>query len=304
MTDVARPGEIELTAGPAAAVEEQPAAEETAAEAVVETEQTAEQEATVEQPAAAAAVKPAATTVPVGELIAERTARKNIERTLKQFEPLLQRLTPELQQAILEGRALTAPPVNTREVESQRLTQVAEKFGLFKTDADGNQVPDLDTAKRVDAGIRDVVREEVAPLRQESASDKATQNLRTALTFAEANGYDVDTVRETYEDVLRQPNGAAMLADPNVAKTVWFQALGRMTAAGKAPAPKPAAAAPAAAVKPPVIPAEGGRRAPGQAAVRLSPQIQKVYKDNGIDPTKSYSSRADLSNPASISLED
>lgn len=300
MSDVARPGEIELEAGPAVdePVVETPAIETPAIEAAAE--ETPAVEAAVETPAEPAK-KP---TGLVAELIEERTSRKALERRLSEVQPLLQRLTPELQAAILEGRALAQPPVNHKEAETQRLTAVAERYGLFKTDAAGNQMPDLETASRVDGGIRQTVREELAPMQQQTLAERATTNVQKALAFAEANGYDVDTVRETYEDVLRQPNGAAMIADPNVAKTVWFQALGRATASGKTP--KPAAAATAlAAAKPPVVGSEGaGKRTPGQASVRLSPQIQKIYKENGIDPTKSYSSRADLSNPGSISLED
>ena len=155
-------------------------------------------------------------------------------------------------------------------------------------------MPDLEAAARVDQWGREIVHEAIAPVRHMTLRDKAMGNVNAALQFAEQNGFDVDTVRETYGEVLNQPNGAELLSQAEVATTVWHQAIGRAVTAGKLPKPKtPAAAAPAVPAKPAtpaaIITEAPGRRGPAAAAIRLSPALEKVYRDHGIDPAKAPS---------------
>lgn len=211
------------------------------------------------------------------ELIAERTLRKQAETRLRQAEPMLQRLTPEIQQAIQEGRLNIQPPQSNHDLEQKRLEQVANDLGLFKAD----NTPDLDAARRVDKYVRGTVQQAIAPVRQMTLADKAHQNVSLAISHAQASGIPVEIVQQTYNEILAQPNGAEMLSQPEVATTVWYQALGRAAAAGKL---SPAAAKVPATTPPAVIVADpAGRRAPNNA-ITLSPQLEKIYRDHGMDP--------------------
>lgn len=218
----------------------------------------------------------------VKELIELRREVKEL-RTIAQ-DPALRQLTPELRQAIAEGRILVGPPAGSREAEAQRLSAVAEKFGLMKPDGTG---PDLEAARRVDSGIRDTVREEMRPVQEMTLRDKAAQHVAQAIAFAEANGYDVDTIRNEYATVMALPNGAQALSQPQFAEQVWFSAVGKAVSAGKVPKPK--AAAPAAEPPTrvaPIPPTPGGRRAPGSSPIQLDPGIAAVYAAHKVDPNK------------------
>lgn len=277
-------GEVDLDAPAPPAPDPAPVAAEPAVDVVEE-----------EAPPLEAGADPAAPPAPkkrglVEELVEERRERKELTKRLDalQNDPVLARLTPDMRQAIAEGRMIMAPPANSREGETARLTTVAERYGLVKADG----TPDLETAKRVDAGIRETVREEIAPLQNMTLGQKAAHYTNIAVDHAlKTLGPDqAAIVREEYETILRQPNGAKVLSQPEVAKTIWRQAMGRLVEEGKYVTPKPAApgAGEPGAVPPPV-PAPGtGRRAPTQG-VTLSPAVQKVYRDNGLDPSKAAS---------------
>lgn len=278
-------GEIDLTApappepapAPVAAPEPEPVAEPAP-----------EPEAVVEAPAAPIAAAPQKPGGMLGELIAERKERKELADRLRQYEadPVLQRLTPDVRQALAEGRLVVAPPKSNPEAERERLTDIASRYILYKVDAAGNQTPDLDAAARVDKGIRETVREEMAPLTHMTLSQKAVHYTSIAVDHATKTmgPEQAAVVREEYERILQQPNGAQMLSQPEVAKTVWKQAIGTLHERGLltgAKPPAPARVDPAAPVIAPVT----GRRAP-QAAIQLSPALQQVYKNHGLDPAK------------------
>jgi len=304
MSDELRPGEIDLDTGETATA----VAEELAAEPAQE--ETPAAEATpAEEPAAAAEPEPAPEKKPNGllaELIEERKARRALEQQITHYAPVLQRLTPEMQQAILEGRVLAEPPKSNREAERERLAAVAEQVGLYKVE-NGQRVPDLDAAKRVDGLIRSTVREEVAPMQHQAAFDVARKHYAEALNVAANYSPDVQAVvKEEFDALLSMPNGAQMLRDGKVAMRAWDAAIGRAVREGKL-TPAQGAAATAAAAKPstpPAIPADTtARRAPGQAAIRLSPALQKVYRDHGLDPATASTSRPRLDYAAGVDLE-
>lgn len=282
-------GEIDL-AGPPPAADPTPAVDPPAEEAVLET--TADDGA---EPIIEAAADPAAPPAPrpkrglVEELIDERRERKEAQAALKemQADPVMQRLTPDIRRAIAEGRLVVAPPQSNPDAERQRLASVAERYGLYRVDDKGERTPDLDTAKRVDDGIRETVREEIAPIQNMTLAQKATHHTNIAIEHATKTlgSEQAAIVKEEYETILRQPNGARMLAQPEVAQTVWRQAMGRLVEEGKYVAAKVVPAKVVDPAAPPVVPPVTGRRAP-QASIQLSPALQRVYKDHGIDPNK------------------
>jgi hypothetical protein len=260
-------------------------------------------------PPADADRRPAAKGSMLAELIAERTARRDAERRLSQFEsnPVLQRLTPEVQQAILEGRVQIAAPEATRAAEQERLRSVAETLQLYKLDANGQHVPDLDAAKRVSQFVRSEVQAEVAPVRQMSLAEKARVNVDKAVAYASQHGLDVDIVKDEFLTILTQPNGPEMLSDAKIAKQVWRVAVGRMHEEGKLTAKeakKAAAAVPATTTPAAIISEPTGRRASAASAITLSPGLQRVYAEHGVNPAKSFTaSRPSLNLHGPIDLE-
>jgi len=232
----------------------------------------------------------------VAELIQSRKTIKQLTDRLQQIEsnPVLQRLTPEVQQAIAEGRLQITPPQSTREAEQERLTSVAEELGLVK----GDGTPDLDAAKRVDKFVRSTVQQAVEPMRQGALGDKAQANVDRAVAFATDNGYDVDTVREVFAEIAHQPNGNELLAQSKVCEAMWERAVGRMHTRGKTVGKK-------GAVKdrpPAAVITEGAGPRGGTVVSQLSPVLQRVYKDQGIDPSKSFTAKnkIDLSGPIDL----
>lgn len=294
-----RPGEIDLEApapaAPAAAAD--PVVVEPAAEPVAAAEPAAGEPAAEPEPVAARGRM-------LEELIEHRTIRKRLEQQLESLSPVLQRLTPEVQQAILEGRMQMSPPAQQPNQRREQLQQRAERLRLYTLNDAGEKVYDLDAAARVEQEIRDVAKEVVAPYEQQTLAGQATANLQKALDFATANGYDVATIEATYREVLQQPNGAAMVADPKVAETIWYQAVGRAVSSGKLPKGKAAPAAVPAPAPAAIVTDPAGRRGPAVAAITLSPGLARVYRENGVDPTKTITATTPINyNSTSIDLE-
>lgn len=277
--DLPKPGEIDLETG-AVGLEEPPAV------VVDEPAKTEEPAAVVDgaDEVADPADKPKVNGV-MAEMIEHRTVRKQLEKQLTQLQPVLSRLTPEMQEAIAEGRVAVKPRATSTDQRNDQLEATAKRLRLVKADG----TPDTEAAGLVDSYVREVAQAAVAPYQQMTLADKAQQNITTAVEYAKANGYDVDTIKETLENALRAPNGAAMLANPDVAKELWFSAVGRAEAMGKGRKVVPAAGVTDPAKKTPaaVVTESTGRR--GAAGIALSPALAKVYKDHGVDPTKSFS---------------
>lgn len=244
----------------------------------------------------------------VAELIALRREKKVLAERLQQFEsnPVINRLTPEVQQAIMEGRLQIAPPQGSREAEHARLTDVAQTLQLYKVDAQGNTVPDLEAASRVSNFVRTEVRQAVEPVRQSTLAEKAQHNVKLAIQHAEQNGLDVDIIREEFLTVLQQPNGPQMLAQQNIAKQVWRAAVGRMHEEGrltKKEAKAAVAAGPDGKTPAAVVIEPSGRRGSAGTGIQLSPALQRVYQDNGMDPSKSFTAKNKVNFGGSIDLE-
>lgn len=246
----------------------------------------------------------------VKELIDLRKTTADLRTQLDQLQrdPVLTRMTPEMRQAVLEGRIVVGPPAGSREAEAQRLTAVADRYGLYKVDAQGNQVPDLEAAERVDAGIRQTVREEMAPLQTRTLQQQAQANINAAWD-ASVSKLPADAREIVHAEItalMGTPNAAQLLSQPAVLQAAIDKAIGSAFRAGKLTVAQVAAAAAgggAPTAEPSPAPATG-RRAPGQAAIQLSAPVAAVYKNAGIDPAKSFSSTLKpTTNPHAIELE-
>lgn len=297
-SDTPQPGEIDLETG----VVEEPAAEpaaEPVAEPVAAAEPAAEPVEEPEAPAEPAAPAPEKRkpTGAVAELIAKREETRLLREQLQRYEnnPALRRLTPELEAAIAEGRIVVQPPKSNLDEERERLKQTAEELGLLKQDG----TPDIEAAGRVDRVIQRQVKQAIAPVvertrtvEHQTLTEKAHQNIAEAVRAAEANGYDKDFVQAEFTKALHAPNGAAMLANGEIAMQIWDATLGKLVRAGKmpqaAPAAEPAKPAKGAPVAAPVIAEPTGRRGPS-AGVVLSPALKSVYAAHGLDPAKAFS---------------
>lgn len=240
----------------------------------------------------------------LAEHIALRTEAKIVAKRLADLEndPAIQRLTPEIRQAIVEGRIVVKAPPSKSEARNEQLEATAKELLLYKDDGQGNRVPDLDAASRVTSFVRKEARDAVAPLEQAALEKTAQANIDTALKFAEDNGYDVETIKQTYVNAMRAPNGAAMVANNDVAKELWFSAVGRATSAGKLP--KALAKREAAVDRQPaaIVSESTGRRGPS-AGVQLTPAMQAIYKQHGMDPAKSHSATNKIDMSQGVTLE-
>ena len=311
MSDALRPGEVDLETGATGAAVEEPAAEPAAA---VEAAPAEEPAAAVEEPAAdepAPAAQPEPEkrkpTGAVGELMELRGAARELRSRLERYEqdPVLQRLTPEMRQAIAENRIVLAPPKTTADAERERLTKIAERLELRKADG----TPDLDAANKVGAVIREAVQEETRPALERAQSvermmyaDKARGNVDAAVAAAKTNGWSDEAqafVREQFEAAAAM--NPAVLLDQGVAMEVWDATVGKLHRLGKI-APK-AAEAPAKqagrSAAAPIPPEPTGKRGPAAAHLTVSPAVAAVYRQNGMDPAKSFTAQKgtiDMSN--------
>lgn len=248
-------------------------------ETVAATTETPAADATTDEPAADAGTG-AKRGGMLEELIEHRTVRRELQRQLEQLQPVIARLTPELEQAIRENRIIVKPQATTEDGRRTQLEATAKRLRL--TLADGS--PDLDAAAAVDSYVREAASAAVAPLQHETQLQKARNNIAIAVAHAEKNGYDVETIRQHYENAMRAPNGAALVADPGVAEELWYGAVGRAATAGKGrTAPATDKGKDAAPV---VIPAESTGRRGATTGIQLSPKLAAIYKDNGMDPAK------------------
>lgn len=296
-----KPGEIDLESGEEGGAEPPIAEEPQAATPAGEEPPAAEGEASaVEEPPPPVEAK--VHRGAVAELIEKRTAVRELSTRIQQFEndPAIQRLTPEVRQALLEGRIVVTPPKTNADVERDRLTKLAERLDLRRADG----TPDTDAAARVGSVIRDEVQEIVKPVvqhQQQTIQDRtravAADNIDKAVAAAKANGWDEAFVRQEYEAAAAL--NPQLVANPNVAMQLWHTTVGKLHAAGKLPAakaPPPSdGRAPAAA---PVIAEAPGRRAPATATTLTAKQKQ-VYQEHGLDPAKAYSTT--LSGPIDLS---
>lgn len=292
MSDELQPGEIALEDdGPAdaPAPEPEPAA---AAEPEPEPEPTAEPEP---EPAAPARKGGGM----LAELIEERKARQGAQAELG-------RITREM----AEGRLVRREPVPAAPVADQERAAVqatAERLRLVSTAEDGTQTWDLDAASRVRAEMRAVAAETQAPVQAIVLQNKADANMAAIWAKAAEDGIPaeaMEVVAEQFKGVMAMPNGAQLLAQANVADTIFERGLGLAVRAGKLKAGA-AVGGVIPAIKPVVSPATG-RRGAGAAGIALSPKMQQLYRDNGLEPSKAHTASTPIvfGKDGSISLED
>lgn len=282
--------EIDLESGQPVAVAEP----ETPAEPAIEP---AAAEPEPEPAAAAEPAEPAAPRGAVKELLENRRALKESQQRLAQYEndPALRLLTPELRQALAEGRIITKPQTTTADAERERLTELAHDGGFVT--ADGK--PDLDAAARADKLIQKVAARVAAPAMQRvqqleasSHTSTANGNIAAVWTQAQKDGIPAEAmavVTQEFQVAMSQPNAAQSLAQPEIVNAIFERAIGRAfregKLSGKAAPVKPAGAQP-------IVAEPGGRRAPAASALQLTPQIAAVYANAGLDPSKTPSAKA------------
>jgi hypothetical protein len=236
----------------------------------------------------------------VKELIETRRLAQQLQEQLAQYQrdPALQRMTPEIRQAIAEGRVIVKPAPTQADVEQERLAAQAKELGLVKEDG----TPDLDAARRVDGVIRRTVSEVVAPIQHQAQQlqsmtmqERANATMQAIWTEAQARGISADALAiadAEFRQMMAQPNAELMLSQREIADTVFQRAMGKAFMLGKLQTP---AAAPAPKPKTPAIITEaGGKRGPAAAAIQLSPGVAAVYSNAGMDPTKAPSAAANL----------
>lgn len=186
---------------------------------------------------------------------------------------------------VARGELLAAPPRAPGApdpAQQAELEETARELGLLKPDG---VTLDLEAAARAARAIDKRVQRGLAPLQQQSHAQTAATNIQKAVDFASKYSAEAQAIiRQTFDEHWQLPNGAQMLADPNTAKIIWERALGRAVSAGvltsAAPTPAPGS--------PPVIPAPPGGRRTVTPAIALSPKIESIYRDAGIDPAKGY----------------
>jgi hypothetical protein len=295
-TDPARPGDVDLdthtpepTPAPEPVVEAQGDGDPTPIVAGAE-------ELPADEPPAEPAPEPAAppkrqATGMLADLLSEREKRQAERDARIAVETRL----ADLEQRIQRGELLQAPPRPVGPdpaVEQTKLEGLAKRLNLYKADG----TPDLESARNAYSVVREIADEAVAPERQRSIAQVAQGNLHKAVTKATELGYSqeaVAVIQEEFATLMQTPGGQQMLAQPQTALLHWRQALGRAVMEGKlTPAQAGAASRPGGVTPPgtapdmiPTIP--GGRRAP-QTTIALTPAQERIYRENGLDPSKGY----------------
>lgn len=267
---------------PAAEPEPEPAAEplaaaEPATEPVAEPEPAAEPEPQPKHKGA------------VAELITLRREKQRLEAELSRYQadPVVHRMSPELRQAVAEGRVMVRPAPTVADAEQERLTAVAKDLGLFKAD----NTPDLDAAARVDRYVLRTVRQEVQPLQHMTMTQRADATMKTVWEAASAQKTPqaaMDYFHQELTAMMQAPNAPQLLSQREVVETVLERAVGRAFREGKL---TPAAAPVKPQGAPAIVGEGGGRRQPAAAAIQLSPQVAALYASHGIDPNKARSTR-------------
>lgn len=222
------------------------------------------------------------------ELIEYRTRARQLERQFQELAPVLQHLTPDIQAALLEGRIAVKPVVADSAAEEAQLLEIAEKFRLTTPGEDGKDYYDLkaarDTRDLIERMAAKKAEAATAPVLQTHQDRAAADNLAKLEQHMSAkNMPDAlrDTIREHFRGILSRPGGSRLIADSAFASQAWEQALGKAAVNGTL-TPGPGAAGQPAPV---VTPAgTSGRRSPA-AALRLSPQLERVYREHGVTPT-------------------
>lgn len=214
----------------------------------------------------------------LAELITERRKRQELEARLEQVSQRLSTVEQPRHQEAAQER------------ERAALIETAKELNLVTTDpATNQQVWDLEAAKRAHTWgtriARQAAAEVVQPVQRFTMNGAANAHVNEAVAFARQHGLPEEGIKileDTYRSALGQANGAELVADPNVAQTIYFQGIGRAAAAGHVMPTKKAQPAPGGG-GPPIQSPATGRRAPA-AALQLPPAAAKVYAEAGIDP--------------------
>lgn len=171
------------------------------------------------------------------------------------------------------------PAPDTAEVEA-----LARDLDFYKPDG----TLDVDRATRMQAMIdrraAQQAAQSVAPIVQQTARDRAAQNVQMAIKTVHPQtkqGADPAILNALVGQIANQPGGMEMLANPEAVKQVWLNAYALTTLQGTG-------AAPVAAVTPtvPVVSDRSGGNAVVGTAPTLSSAEKKAAKEAGLSETE------------------
>jgi hypothetical protein len=249
--------------------------------------------------------------VPLSALIGSKKTQRELQKRIKELEPVAARVTEiggQLEQAqpiinailsdpTLRARALKAAgggdtrtsADTTEQSDDPDLIAFAEDAGYYLAD---NTTPDTARAKRqMDRFLKASGRqtdERIKPLAGVTLNARATENIRGALTATDADGTPWAS-RESIEEVVKQlPR--ELLADPQVTELILNTAIGVDRRKGRTPKPPD---------EPLFLERQGGRI---QREAPLSSQERDFLKKTGISEKEYRQSSEQLATGRAIEL--
>lgn len=214
--------------------------------------------------------------VPLSELISERQARKEADKLVREYAARM-----------ANGELIPAAPkpqISPDEAEQAALKKTADRLRLYSLNDKNEKVYDWEAARAVQQEIRDVAREQVAPFQHMTLTERANKHVADVWAKAAEDGIPKEAMaiaEQEFKMAMGAPNAAQLLSQREVVDTIFERALGKAYREGKLTTPAKPTKKDA-----PVVAEPAGRRAPAASAVQLSPALQRVYRQNGIDPTK------------------
>jgi hypothetical protein len=194
--------------------------------------------------------------VPLSALIGSKKTQRELQKRVKELEPIAARVTkldgqltnvqpiinalmssPKLRSEAMRIASGTRPTADTTEQpDDADLTAFAEDSGFYLADG---MTPDSARAGRVlarlDARNRKQTGEQIAPLAGITLNQKASANLSEAMKMEDADGTPMAT-RESILEVAKQLP-AQLLADPAVVDLVLNSAIGLDRRKNRTPKP-------------------------------------------------------------------
>lgn len=230
--------------------------------------------------------------VPLGALQAERSAKQVVAERLKTLQAEVEQLRPvrqQLEQArpYLEAlqrrpdllqQALSQTAPSTRQTaasqQDDEALKYAERFELFDKSGqlDARRAREIldDTKQQIQAEVR----QQIAPLAQQTAHDKAEGHRQWARGYVQSGQVSEEAYQAFVATVPDQ-----VLANPQAAQAALMMAMGQTTFAGKG---KPVTHASEDEGEPRVVLTESpGRREASVPALNLSPAMKAVLAARG-----------------------
>lgn len=250
--------------------------------------------------AAADVAESEAIEIPTGEKLVPLTALKGVRGKLKETQARLtaaeaarEELAATRQQlaetapladafrALQAAQQQAPPPIpQAPPVDTAGMEELARQLDFYRPDG----ALDLDRAAKFQAIIDKTAdaraQQQVAPLVQQSARDKAAANIQKALrTIHPVNGDAVDPqiLQARFAQIAAQPGGIEMLADEQAVKELWLNSYGLYSLT-----PRQSTRPPAPVVTAPVVSDHSGGAATTATAPALDDKDRRVAKEYGL----------------------